>query len=64
MNTLKAPIHGHMPVEDHRDDHNAIHDSESKPEVWFFVITSLLLIIGSFYLLWAKVSGAWPFAFH
>lgn len=62
MHTLKTPVHGDVPTEVHHVDLDDLHASEkTTPEVWFFVVTALVLIFGSSYLLWAKIASAWPF---
>jgi len=62
MNTLKAPIASHVPTEVTKANNDDIRDSEQVSGTWFCTIVMLVLGIAGFYLLWAKVSAAWPFS--
>ena len=63
MNTLKNPVGGYVPAKPTRTERSQIEESEHVAGTWFAVIALLLLSLGAFYLLRAKVSGAWPFSY-
>ena len=62
MNTLNTTVGSHVPTDDTNDGRNVIQDSKAPLEIWVLVVPLLLLSIGGLYLVWAKVSGAWPFS--
>lgn len=61
MNTLHNPINEPVPGKDKMPSRDDIQNSGS-PSTWFCLVALLLLSISAFYLLWAKVFGAWPFS--
>lgn len=62
MNTLKTTVNGHVSTDDTKGRNCIIQNSEAVSGTWFFVVLMLLLSAGGLYLLWAKVSVAWPFS--